>query len=46
MKKNTQKMTVKEKYQSLKRQTERAGMTVKEENGKLVVTRKVKHKLK
>lgn len=34
------RMTVAEKYASLKRQTERAGMTVKEENGKLVVRRK------
>jgi hypothetical protein len=34
------RMTVAEKYASLKRQTERAGMTVKEENGKLVVSRK------
>jgi len=34
------KMTVAEKYSSLKRQTEQAGMTVKEKNGKLVVSRK------
>jgi hypothetical protein len=33
-------MTVAQKYKSLKSQTERAGMTVKEKNGKLVVSRK------
>lgn len=34
------KMTVAEKYKSLKRQTEQAGMKVSEKNGKLVVSRK------
>lgn len=38
------KMTTQEKYSSLKRQTERAGMSVKEQNGKLVVRRKGKAK--
>ena len=46
MKKKTTKLTTKQKYESLKRQTEQAGMTVKEENGKMVVARKIKHKLK
>jgi hypothetical protein len=36
------KMTIAEKYRSLKRQTERAGMKVVEKNGKLVVERKKK----
>jgi hypothetical protein len=36
------KMTVAEKYASLKRQTERAGMTVTEQNGRLVVSRRKK----
>jgi len=37
-------MTVAQKYKSLKSQTERAGMTVKEKKGKLVVSRKLKGK--
>jgi hypothetical protein len=36
----TRKMTVAEKYAELKRQTEAAGMTVREVDGKLVVSRK------
>jgi len=35
----TKKMTVAQKYRSLKAQTERAGMSVKEKAGKLVVAR-------
>jgi len=35
-------MTTAEKYNSLKRQTEQAGMSVKEKDGKLVVSRKKK----
>jgi hypothetical protein len=35
----TKKMTVAQKYRSLKAQTERAGMAVKEKAGKLVVSR-------
>ena len=34
----TKKLTVAEKYRQLKAQTEAAGMTVKEVNGKIVVT--------
>ena len=34
------KMTAAEKYASLKRQTERAGMTVTEKDGRLIVSRK------
>lgn len=34
------KMTVAEKYAELKRQTEAAGMTVREVDGRLVVSRK------
>jgi hypothetical protein len=34
------KLTVKEKYSNLKKQTENAGMSVKESKGKLVVSRK------
>lgn len=34
------RMTVAEKYAALKRQTEQAGMTVTEVDGRLVVTRK------
>lgn len=33
------KMTVDQKYRSLRSQTEKAGMTVKEKSGKLVVSR-------
>lgn len=36
------KMTVAQKYRSLKRQTEAAGMSVIEKDGKLVITRKRK----
>jgi hypothetical protein len=35
----TKKMTLAQKYRSLKAQTERAGMAVKEKAGKLVVSR-------
>ncbi len=35
----TKRMTVAQKYRSLKAQTERAGMSVKEKAGKLVVSR-------
>jgi hypothetical protein len=35
-------MTIKEKYLSLKRQTEAAGMKVVEKDGKLIITRKRK----
>lgn len=38
------KLTTAEKYKSLKKQTEQAGMSVTEKNGKLVVTRKKKAK--
>lgn len=38
----TKKLTVEEKYRQLKAQTEAAGMTVKEVNGKIVVTRNKK----
>lgn len=38
--KKTKKMTTAQKYASLKRQTEQAGMTVRELGGKLVVSRK------
>jgi hypothetical protein len=34
------KLTTEQKYRSLKSQTERAGMSVKEQNGKLVVSRR------
>jgi hypothetical protein len=40
--KKPKKMTIAEKYQSLKRQTEQAGMTVTEKDGKLIVSRKKK----
>lgn len=40
--KPAKKMTVQQKYNSLKRQTERAGMSVKEKGGRLVVSRKKK----
>jgi hypothetical protein len=36
------KMTVEQKYRSLKRQTEAAGMIVEEVDGKLIVKRKKK----
>jgi len=42
MNKKPKKLTDAQKYASLKRQTERAGMSVKEQNGKLVVRRKSK----
>jgi hypothetical protein len=35
------KLTTVKKYKSLKKQTEQAGMTVKEKNGKLVVSKKL-----
>lgn len=38
--KKAKKMTVAQKYASLKRQTEAAGMTVTEKDGKLIVSRK------
>lgn len=38
------KLTVTEKYRQLKKQTEDAGMKIKEENGKIIVTRKIKRK--
>jgi len=38
------RLTVSEKYRQLKAQTERAGMTVKEKDGKIVVSRKKKAK--
>jgi len=38
------KLTIKQKYNSLKRQTENAGMKVYEKNGKLIVARKKKWK--
>ena len=38
------KLTTKQKYNSLKRQTEQAGMKVTEKNGKLLVTKKKKTK--
>lgn len=34
------KLSVTQKYKSLKKQTEQAGMSVKEKNGKLVVSKK------
>ena len=36
------KLTVEQKYNQLKKQTENAGMSVKEVDGKIVVTRKKK----
>lgn len=38
--KKAKRMTTAQKYASLKRQTENAGMIVREVNGKLIVTRK------
>lgn len=38
--KKPRKMTFAEKYRSLKRQTEQAGMKVTEKDGKLIVSRK------
>ena len=40
------KLTVAQKYAQLKRQTESAGMSVKEKNMKIVVSRKKKTKKK
>ena len=40
MMKKTKRMTDAQKYRSLKRQTEQAGMTVTEKDGKLIVSRK------
>lgn len=42
--KKAKKMTTAQKYASLKRQTEQAGMTVREVNGRLVISRKKKSK--
>jgi hypothetical protein len=42
VKKAKPKLTVEQKYRQLKRHTENAGMTVKEEDGKIVVSRKSK----
>ena len=42
MKGKPKKLTTAQKYASLKRQTERAGMSVSEKKGKLVVSRKGK----
>ena len=36
------KLSVTQKYESLKKQTEQAGMSVKEKNGKLLVSKKKK----
>jgi hypothetical protein len=36
------KLTVAQKYSQLKKHTENAGMTVKEKNGKIVVSRRKK----
>lgn len=38
--KKAKKLTTAQKYAALKRQTENAGMSVREENGRLVVRRK------
>lgn len=38
------KLTTAEKYKSLKKQTEQAGMAVVEKNGKLLVSKKKKKK--
>jgi hypothetical protein len=38
------RLTVAEKYRQLKRQTEAAGMTVSERDGKIVVSRKKRTK--
>jgi hypothetical protein len=38
------KLTITQKWRQLKKQTEDAGMEVKEQNGKIVVTRKQKRK--
>lgn len=40
--KKAKRMTAAEKYRELKRQTEAAGMTVTEKDGKLIVSRKKK----
>jgi len=42
MKKDKKKLTPSKKYQQLKKHTEDAGMKVKEEDGKIIVTRKRK----
>lgn len=42
--KKPKRMTLAQKYASLKRQTEAAGMTVTEKDGRLIVTRKGKGK--
>lgn len=38
--KKPKKMTTAQKYRSLKRQTEQAGMKITEKDGKLIVSRK------
>lgn len=40
VKKTAKKLTALQKYQQLKKQTEDAGMTVREKNKKIVVSRK------
>jgi len=42
IRKKAKKMTAAEKYADLKRQTEQAGMSVTEKDGKLMVSRKKK----
>jgi len=42
MPKDKKKLTTSEKYQQLKKHTENAGMKVKEQDGKIIVTRKKK----
>ena len=42
MPKDKKRLTTSEKYQQLKKHTEDAGMKVKEEDGKIIVTRKRK----
>jgi hypothetical protein len=39
---SAKKMTAAEKYEALKRHTERAGMVVTEKNGRIIVTKKPK----
>lgn len=41
-KKPAKKLTVAQKWSQLKKQTEQAGMTVTEKNGKIVAARKAK----
>ena len=42
MPRDKKKLTPSKKYQQLKKHTENAGMKVKEEDGKIIVTRKKK----